>query len=375
MIDRTKCTQIDPDGNAEPPEQPYCVLFNIRAPAVETWRQRQLHILPVPLRDNRTIIWEMELPNILPLESSHIGTPNRLRVSRSLQERFDSLNTDQQAAINSRLVGRNGLVVEYNNILSACLGCNTNVSLLGSDMQAKAGSVYVIKYISKAIAPITQSVAIIRNARNKMDRYPSVAEDAETTKRSGQLFLTRLVNEISGMIEVSAIMAAASNLGMPSETSSCRFFYVFVGSAIKYFQEHQDSTFTKDKREAFGTGDKTASDPQNSSNNQSSASNSDTEVTQPALGQLESEPDFLNNEEAQYEEGVDNDFATDQIFKSNDGPVPVPQHIHYAYRGVELAKYSLYEYAGIVDVIKKNPQAVQEDNVIRSGRDLPGEYH
>ena len=43
-------------------------------------------------------------------------------------------------------MSRNGSVVEFNPLLTALLGCNTNVSLLGSAVQAKAILCYLLLY-------------------------------------------------------------------------------------------------------------------------------------------------------------------------------------------------------------------------------------
>lgn len=130
-------------------------------------------------------------------------------MTRPLRRACAYLTTYKNAAINSSLVGRNSLVVEYNDILPACLGCNTNVNLLGSEVKAKAGSIYVFKYFSNDIALLTQAITKIKNARTEMDKYPSTAEDDDPVRLTDQLFLSCLVNEISGLMEVSAMLAAA----------------------------------------------------------------------------------------------------------------------------------------------------------------------
>ena len=123
--------------------------------------------VPVPIRDKRSQIWELERPMIKrikldedlsesPIDSFTPNEPSCLRLSDpsylplpdSTQQRFNKLNPTNQRLVNDRLVVRNGLVVEFNELITALLGCNTNIGILGSDAQAKAALCYLLKYIT-----------------------------------------------------------------------------------------------------------------------------------------------------------------------------------------------------------------------------------
>lgn len=126
------------------------------------------------------------------------------------------------------------MVVEYNPVISALLGCNTNVSVLGSDAQAKATLCYLLKYITKPPSEISHAIAIIHNARQTIENFPSQAEDSGSERRTAMHFLARVINQFYGTVEVSAPVAALALLGMPAEIASHGFHLVFVNAAVAY---------------------------------------------------------------------------------------------------------------------------------------------
>ena len=138
------------------------------------------------------------------------------------------------------------MVVEFNPVISALLGCNTNVSVLGSDAQAKATLCYLLKYITKPPSEISHAIAIIHNARQTIQNHPSQADDTGSERRTAMHFLARVVNQFYGTIEVSAPVAALALLGMPAEISSHGFYLVFVNAAVAYALRKQSRQETDD---------------------------------------------------------------------------------------------------------------------------------
>lgn len=126
------------------------------------------------------------------------------------------------------------MVVEFNPVITALLGCNTNVSILGSDAQAKAIMAYLLKYLTKPPSELSHAIAVIHNVRRTITNYPSRAEDTGTVRRTAMHFFTRLVNTLSNAVEVSAPMASLALLGVPAEISSHSFQLVFVSAALAY---------------------------------------------------------------------------------------------------------------------------------------------
>lgn len=133
-----------------------------------------------------------------------------------LQRRFLELLQEQKDRINTIFPKRNGLIVEYNEIITGLLGCNTNVSILGSDEQAKCTLLYLLKYVTKPSIAITHSLSLISHARRTIEKHPSVAEDTGTERRTAMHFLNRVVNKISGTVEISASFASLAILGKGS---------------------------------------------------------------------------------------------------------------------------------------------------------------
>lgn len=116
------------------------------------------------------------------------------------------------------------MVVEYNPLASAVLGCNTNAAILGSDVQSKSLLCYLIKYVSKSLSDLAQSLPLLYLARKTIDQYPSKADDNGSAIWTGVHYLNKIANDLSGAIEISGPMAAAAILGMPAETSSETFW-------------------------------------------------------------------------------------------------------------------------------------------------------
>jgi hypothetical protein len=133
------------------------------------------------------------------------------------------------------------MVVEYNPLTSALLGCNTNVSLLGSDAQAKAALSYLIKYVTKPPAELAHSLSLLYHFRKYVQQCPSVADDSGTGQRTAMHYLNRIVNKLNGAVEISAPMAAASILGMPAETCTDSFWVAYVSAALRYVKQHPES--------------------------------------------------------------------------------------------------------------------------------------
>ena len=158
-------------------------------------------------------------------------------VPQDLIEIIRKLNEEELSFLTDAVEKRNGMVVEYNPLVASILGCNTNVSILGSATQAKSILHYLLSYVTKTVNDITECLPLIFHARRNAQLYPSVAEDTETDRRAAQLFVHKILNEITGRVEVSSLMAALCILGGEAEMFSDQFSYVFVTSAIRYVNE------------------------------------------------------------------------------------------------------------------------------------------
>ena len=159
-------------------------------------------------------------------------------------ERIRNLTDEQKARYYNTLETRNGMVVEYNPVMTALLGCNTNVSILGSDAQAKSIMAYLLKYMTKSPAQLCHAISVIHSARKHIEKYPSLAEDTGTEQRTAMYFFTRLVNDLSSAIEISTPMACLALLSMPAEIATDSFQMLFASAALAYVLrkgKHPDS--------------------------------------------------------------------------------------------------------------------------------------
>ena len=172
-------------------------------------------------------------------ESYGLFEPKAYSIMRELK----SLDFKQLHSLYSRVADkvekRNGLVVEYNPLLSALLGCNTNLQLLGSKEQSKMALFYIGPYINKNGVKLTDALPLLKHAQDHALHYPSVADDAETPKRLVQFIMTKVLNKMNASMEISDTQAALALLGMGATVCSESFTYYDLKSALNFvLDEH-----------------------------------------------------------------------------------------------------------------------------------------
>jgi len=124
-----------------------------------------------------------------------------------------------------KLEDRNGWVVEYNPLLTSLLGCNSNLAFLGSKEQSKQALFYIGPYINKNGVKVVDALPLLAHAQNHALQYPSVADDSETSKRQVQYIVTRVLNKLNSLMEISDTQAALALLGMGPTVCSDIFSY------------------------------------------------------------------------------------------------------------------------------------------------------
>lgn len=107
----------------------------------------------------------------------------------------------------------NGLVVEYNDIITAATGSASNCALLGSTEQSKSACFYLLSYLGKNKYNTSICTGVLARVMRYIERYPSTKMDQEPTAeakatRKTKHFLTRLLNTMSGHASVSDTQAA-----------------------------------------------------------------------------------------------------------------------------------------------------------------------
>ncbi|EFX67269.1 hypothetical protein DAPPUDRAFT_261899 [Daphnia pulex] len=137
------------------------VLSEIEAPSSNSSLLRDYSRNPVAARELRQIMYD--------LKRRPSGNPEDLKLSPEDLSDYTSLSSNYQQRLRDTLRSQNGMVVEYNPLVSTLLGWNTNVSVLGSDAQDKAALSYLIKYVTKPPAERAHSLSLLYHSRR--DRY------------------------------------------------------------------------------------------------------------------------------------------------------------------------------------------------------------
>jgi len=160
--------------------------------------------------------------------------PKRNANMRELQ----SLSLKQLLGLYDRvakhLEDRNGWVVEYNPLLTSLLGCNTNLAFLGSKEQSKQALFYIGPYINKNGVKIIDALPLLAHAQNHALQYPSSADDAGTNSRLVQHVMTRVLNKLNCLMEISDTQAALALLGMGPTVCSDIFSYYDLRSTKNF---------------------------------------------------------------------------------------------------------------------------------------------
>ena len=136
----------------------------------------------VSIPDSRLIVWEIKRPLLQPLPQPSLDEERNVKWHTSQLEReiigdngadnpnvleedlhyINELVADIKGMkeedlqnmynqISSDLVNRNGMVADYNPILTSLMGCNTNSLFLGSKEQSKGALFYIGPYICKYV--------------------------------------------------------------------------------------------------------------------------------------------------------------------------------------------------------------------------------
>lgn len=390
-VEKTRSVQLVSTEKSPTHPNKYDVYENIDSPSINSQEDRNLSVHILAKKDSRTIIWEKKRPPILPLLSTpEIGSQLKgidfLELPNDLQIAFDQLPVLKQQQIIRALPKRNGLISEYNPAVSALLGCNTNVSNLGSDSQAKAALCYILKYITKPNALLDRSISLVYHAREQIKIFPSQAEDTGTEQRTAMHFLTKILNDVSGLAEISAPVASACIMGMPAETCTHEFHLLFINAALAYV----DALILEFDNDQL---DSSLSDhsKQKSSKKQKKMSCDEEEFG--LIDQLRDESDnvYLQEEDEQQQEtvnveepdyeptvlGLQEDdspwensevYSTCVVYTTAKGKMAVPQVVHYRFRGGALSSFNMDDYAALIVVVKKKEKKEPSKNENKDGR-------
>ena len=123
-------------------------------------------------------------------------------------------------------------MVDFSPILTGVLGCHTNLLILGLLEQAKVGAHYVGPYVDKNKTPLAESLDVVYEAIEQAKKYPSIAEDKSTNARFLQYVLTKILNKLGSLMEISDTQAAAVLLGLSVSICSESFLVCDIETCI-----------------------------------------------------------------------------------------------------------------------------------------------
>jgi len=320
-------------------------------------RAKVNYVKQLMMQDPRFLIWELQRPFL---------------------EDFDEV----------KLNTINGRITEFNDALAAVTSCNQAIYSLGSAEQCKNIIYYMLDYMVKNSTKVQNCCPLIVQAVNEAKKYPSKAADSGTDVRNAQYFLNKVINKLSLTVEISASMAAASNMGLTSSIKSHETWYIFNQPAVALLTTYCSSlppSALDDESYFFETPDSNDSNfedflYENGGDNDDDDDDVDqhltsniTEVVHSAVENLEvkaslnqiklSDDAFLNSltedirhntydEDTEYQTTSDTAVFTAQIYRINGKSVPVAQHQHYSKRGPSLSKMNFYEWVSTIKIVQ-----------------------
>ena len=290
-----------------------------------------------------------------------------MKVLRSLND-ADLLYT-MYNKISSELTDRNGSVVDYNTLLTALLGCNTNALFLGAKEQSRGALFYIGPYINKNGVDLIDALPLMLKAQEDVLLRPSVAEDSGTQKRHVQHTLTRTLNMLNSQMEVSDTQAAGALLGLDARITT-EAFSNYDGSGYKnYIKDEMNKKTSKMKQQLDTIPEEDDEDEDSAISDAESTAGCDNCGGGPVVG--DQVTTVVNNAEvgtegvsleAWWDDGVDEldldhnkgDHGAMKFYTMKDDIIHAISYPElYRHRGDALKGMNRLEYCALVKVVKK----------------------
>jgi hypothetical protein len=293
------------------------------------------------------------------------------------------------STVAQKLTKRNGYVVDYNPTLTAILGCHTNALLLGSSEQSKVAAHYVGPYVDKYKTDLVEALDIVYESMEHVKVHPSIAQDTGSTTRYAQHTLTRILNKLGSLREISDVQAAAALLKLKVSVCSEFFTVLDTEACINMIRNEQTikriTSTAQDERSEDST-DNTSSDADFSNDDSSSEcshsatddewddDNSDTIVVSDDFSEasmlqhikehfdkLRNNKDFhLQSPKMKFYSSA---YGSSPLYTVDDGKriVAVPYTYLYRYRGKRLKDLNRLEYFSLITVQKDRKEDLSNE--------------
>ena len=280
--------------------------------------------------------------------------------------------------ISTELIDRNGLVVDYNPLLTALLGCNTNALFLGAKEQSRGALFYIGPYINKNGVDLIDALPLLLKAQEDVLLHPSVAEDSGTQKRNVQHTLTRTLNKLNSQMEVSDTQAVGALLGLDARITTEAFSY-YDGRGYKNYIKDEINKTKKRKRQQNTVSEVEGEDKDNDLSDAESTSEYDSCDGGHGVGvTVENRVDVGNEGGSMEAWGVDGVDELDldhnegehgrlRFYTMKNGNIEAVSYPElYRHRGEALKGMNRLEYCALVRVVKKGGRSI--DPSVRSSR-------
>ena len=202
---------------------------------------------PLGQPDSRILVWEIERGQIVQngenIESSAFPPSTKFYT-------FEDFEIYAEA---------NGLIAEYNPPLTTILNCNTAIYFMGTTEQAKAITVYLVKYLTKEGNQIEGTLAAAYVAQDLCNKFPSKASNTGTVERNAIHWWQKFLLGFTGAIELSATQGASVVCGIPASYASHNTQYLFLNSAMEFLKTilppQDDDDDSINELQGFSNGD------------------------------------------------------------------------------------------------------------------------
>jgi len=143
-----------------PEKTTYQVLEEIQR---EKWEPKNWAENPFPPPDPRAIVIEFSRP---------YNDPWNGQASQEFQDLLTTLDNRMRQIFTQIFELRNGAVVDFSPVASACLASNTAAYFLGGYENCKGVLFYLVKYLSKDQIALILCITVLKYAIEKISKYP-----------------------------------------------------------------------------------------------------------------------------------------------------------------------------------------------------------
>ena len=150
-----------------------------------------------------------------------------------------ALPVEKRTAFVDYLSTHNSILGESNAVGAAALGCNLNTQPLVSTESAFRAIFYIIDYVTKDSMQPADLLGFVTAARSRCTRFAGNApagEDPEAGDRPAQRLLQCVQNGLAAVVETSVQQCVLNVYGLPSHDCSEFFSFVFGTPALREYR-------------------------------------------------------------------------------------------------------------------------------------------